>query len=67
MDNKGKGWLIAVVVVAILCAIGSCDSGSNTKGERHQGICSHCHGSGRTEYGKECGWCDGYGFWTFYD
>lgn len=60
MENKGKGWLIAVIVIALLLLVGSCDGGTNKSGTLHQGICSHCNGSG-------CGWCDGYGFWSFYD
>lgn len=67
MQNNGKTWLIVILVLALLYCVGSCDNGSNRSGEKHQGICSHCNGSGQTRYGNECGWCDGYGFWVYYD
>ena len=67
MENKGKRWLIAIVVLAVLYFIGSCDNSSSSSGTRHQGICSHCCGAGKTSTGVECAWCDGYGFWAYYD
>lgn len=68
MGKNSKGWAIAIVVIALLALIGSCDdSKKEQNGNLKTGYCSHCHGSGVTKYGNECGWCNGTGYWAFYD
>ena len=64
-----KSWIIAIVVILILALIGSCSAGGSgsKSGRLVTGTCSHCHGAGVTEYGNECGWCNGTGAWAFYD
>lgn len=64
--------IIGIVIISLLATVGNffsgCNSGSSNKdGHLVTGTCSHCHGSGRTSYGKECGWCNGTGYWAYYD
>lgn len=67
MDKTVK-WALIVIALVILWAIGSCDSSDKKEdGKLVSGICSHCHGNGVTEYGNECGWCNGTGYWAYYD
>ena len=44
MENKKSGWIIAVVVIALLSLIGSCSNGGNSSGGR----CKYC--------GRETNW-----------
>lgn len=63
-----SGLVIAIVVALLLALIGSGSlKPDKDTGNLKQGICSHCHGSGKSEFGNTCGWCDGYGFWSIYE
>lgn len=67
MDQKKKTWIIVIVVLVLFALVGSCGDKSKSKdGELVTGYCSHCHGAGVTQYGNECGWCNGTGIWAFY-
>lgn len=63
--------IIAIVAIFLIASVGNSNnsSSSHNKGEKRlvSGTCSHCHGSGKTEYGRECGYCNGTGFWAYYD
>ena len=68
MKGKAIWWIIAIAVIVILGLIGSCDGSKDSdSGKLVSGVCSHCHGRGMTSYGNECAWCNGTGFWAYYD
>ena len=71
-----KGMAIAIIGIVILFALvavgnffSGCSSGSSSNKDGHlvTGTCSHCYGSGKTSYGSECRWCNGTGYWAYYD
>lgn len=67
MNKKGyvssKGWVVALVVIILLAIIGKACGGETDKDPSHYNFytCNHCHGSGKTQSGAECKWCNGTG------
>lgn len=71
MEDKTKFWIYvgaAVVTLLILAGIKMCGGEKKKEdGDLVTGICSHCDGVGMTSYGKECAWCNGTGYWAYYE
>ena len=49
MENKKNGWVIAIVVIAMLVLIGSCSGG----GSSNDRTCAWCNGTGYNGNGAQ--------------
>lgn len=60
-----KGLVIAGIIIVLL-AIGYACGGEKDKDPTHYNYykCTHCGGSGKTQSGAECKWCNGTGMYA---
>ena len=53
--------ILLVVFATMAIGLSACEETDKDPTHYYYYSCTHCHGSGRTQSGAECGWCNGTG------
>ena len=69
MERSWTVKLLAFIIVIMLLAtlaigLAACEEEDRDPSHYNYYPCTHCHGTGRTQTGAECGWCNGTGMYA---